>query len=67
MAIDPKLLAVLACPSDDHAELREESDELVCVHCASRYLVLDGVPVLLMDDATPGPHGFGQAAASDEQ
>jgi hypothetical protein len=60
--IDPDLLALLACPSDDHAPLREDGAELVCTYCASRFPVEDGVPVLLMDDATPGPNGFGVAA-----
>jgi hypothetical protein len=60
--IDPDLLALLACPSDDHAPLREDGPELVCTYCASRFPVEEGVPVLLMDDATPGPNGFGVAA-----
>ena len=60
--IDADLLQILACPSDDHAPLREDGSELVCTYCASRFPVQDGVPVLLMDDATPGPNGFGAAA-----
>ena len=60
--LDPELLQILACPSDDHAPLREDGAELVCTWCASRFPVEDGVPVLLMDDATPGPNGFGVAA-----
>lgn len=60
--IDPELLAILACPSADHAPLREDGTELVCTVCASRYPVEDGIPVLLMDDATPGPNGFGRPA-----
>jgi uncharacterized protein len=66
MAIDTTLLALLACPSDDHAPLREESrggaEVLVCAHCASSYPIRDGIPVLLLDDATPGPNGLGNAA-----
>jgi uncharacterized protein YbaR (Trm112 family) len=62
MPLDPELLELLACPSDDHAALREESDTLVCTFCASRFPVEDGIPVLLMDDATPGPNGLGQRA-----
>lgn len=62
MAIDPKLLDVLACPSDDHAPLREEGDSLVCTFCASSFPIRDGIPVLLADDAIPGPHGLGVAA-----
>ncbi|HEY8826853.1 MAG TPA: Trm112 family protein [Jatrophihabitantaceae bacterium] len=67
MAIDTALLALLACPSDDHAPLRDEQfdgvEVLVCTHCGSSFPVRDGIPVLLLDDATPGPHGLGNAAS----
>lgn len=66
MPLDPQLLELLACPSDDHAPLREEiregSDVLVCSHCASVFRIEDGIPVLLLDEATPGPNGLGVAA-----
>jgi uncharacterized protein YbaR (Trm112 family) len=66
MSIDPELLDLLACPSDDHAPLREEqragAEVLVCTHCASSYPIRDGIPVLLLDEATPGPQGLGNAA-----
>jgi uncharacterized protein YbaR (Trm112 family) len=66
MTLNPTLMALLACPSDDHAPLREErhdgTETLVCTFCATRYPVLDGIPVLLLDDATPGPNGVGVAA-----
>jgi len=61
-AISAELLEVLACPSDDHAPLRQDGEQLVCTHCASRFPVQDGIPVLLLDDATPGPRGLGIAA-----
>jgi uncharacterized protein YbaR (Trm112 family) len=64
VVIDPELLAVLACPSADHAPLREEADALVCTVCASRFPVRDGIPVLLADDAEPGPNGLGVPAGS---
>lgn len=64
MSLDPDLLELLACPSDDHAPLREEADELVCTFCASRFPITDGIPVLLMDEASPGPSGFGNRADS---
>jgi uncharacterized protein YbaR (Trm112 family) len=67
MPVDPRLLALLACPSDDHAPLREEVGPggavLVCTYCASTFPISDGIPVLLIDDATPGPNGIGVAAA----
>ena len=66
MAISKDLLDILACPSDDHAPLREEIRDgapvLVCTYFASSYPITDGIPVLLLDEATPGPHGLGVAA-----
>jgi hypothetical protein len=69
MPIDTELLEILACPSDDHAPLREEIQAgepvLVCTFCLTSYPIRDGIPVLLLDDATPGPNGVGVSAASD--
>jgi uncharacterized protein YbaR (Trm112 family) len=66
MAIDAVLLEMLACPSDDHAPLREEQrnglDVLVCTSCLSSFPIEDGIPVLLLDEATPGPKGLGVPA-----
>lgn len=69
MSVDEKLLAVLACPSDDHAPLRERVDAagesvLECTVCLTTYPILDDIPVLLVDDATPGPNGIGVPADS---
>ena len=68
MPLDGELLPILACPSPDHAPLREETRDgaevLVCTYCATTYPIRDGIPVLLVDDATPGPNGIGVAAAS---
>jgi uncharacterized protein len=66
MPLDPALLEMLACPSDDHAPLQEEerdgAEVLVCSYCRSSFPVEDGIPVLLLDEATPGPNGLGIAA-----
>ncbi|MCW2540719.1 MAG: hypothetical protein JWN95_2444 [Frankiales bacterium] len=66
MPLSADLLAVLACPSPDHAPLRlvsgGESEELECTVCASRFPVRDDIPVLLPDDAVLGPNGLGVAA-----
>lgn len=66
MALDAELLELLACPSDDHAPLAEQNrdgaDVLVCTFCATSYPIEDGIPVLLLDDATPGPNGIGNRA-----
>ncbi len=63
MPIDPDLLALCVCPSDDHAPLRDDGDVLVCTFCASSYPIVNGIAVLLLDDATPGPNGVGIAAS----
>jgi uncharacterized protein len=55
--LDPRLLEILACPSDDHAALTAgapgdpEADALTCTECGRVYPVEDGVPVLLLDAA----------------
>lgn len=61
-AVSAELLSILACPSADHAPLELAGDELVCTSCASRFPIRDGIPVLLADDATPGPNGLGVPA-----
>jgi uncharacterized protein YbaR (Trm112 family) len=64
--ISSELLELLACPSDDHAPLRVESRDgaemLVCTHCATSFRIDDGIPVLLVDEAIPGPNGIGNPA-----
>jgi uncharacterized protein YbaR (Trm112 family) len=66
MPIDEALLEMLACPSDDHAPLRSETRDggevLVCTSCLSSFPVEDGIPVLLIDEAQPGPNGLGVPA-----
>jgi uncharacterized protein YbaR (Trm112 family) len=66
MPVDAELLELLACPSDDHAALREENRDgapvLVCTSCLSTFPIENGIPVLLRDDATPGPNGLGVPA-----
>ena len=51
--LDPQLLEILACPSEDHAPLTPAGDRLVCTACGRRYPVVDGIPVLLLDEALP--------------
>jgi uncharacterized protein YbaR (Trm112 family) len=57
--LDPQLMDILACPSDDHAPLRAgtpadpDADVLTCTACGRGYPVVDGIPVLLLDEATP--------------
>lgn len=61
--LDPRLLEILACPSDDHAPLHvgsptdPEADVLTCTSCGRQYRVEDGIPVLLLDEAIEPPTG----------
>jgi uncharacterized protein YbaR (Trm112 family) len=68
VTIDPELIELLACPSDDHAPLVEQQRDgapvLVCTVCRSSFPIADGIPVLLRDEATPGPNGLGVAAGA---
>ena len=48
--IDPKLLEILACPLCK-TEVKLEGERLVCVQCARRYPVRDGIPVMLIEEA----------------
>jgi uncharacterized protein YbaR (Trm112 family) len=58
IALDAQLLEILACPSPDHAPVRPgapgdpEADALTCTSCGRVYPVRDGIPVLLLDEAT---------------
>jgi uncharacterized protein YbaR (Trm112 family) len=53
--IEPSLLEILACPKC-HAPLREDAaaSALACTdpECGLVYPVRDGIPVLLIDEAT---------------
>jgi uncharacterized protein len=49
--IDPVLLEILACPVD-HAPVTDEGSHLVCGTCGRRYPVRDGIPVMLVSEAT---------------
>ncbi|MCU1684252.1 MAG: hypothetical protein JWQ81_4991 [Amycolatopsis sp.] len=58
VTLDAQLLEILACPSADHAPLRAgsptdpDADALTCTECGRVYPVRDGIPVLLLDEAT---------------
>ena len=62
VTLDPRLLEILACPSEDHAPLRlgtpddPHANALTCTVCGRQFPVKDGIPVLLLDEAsTPVP------------
>jgi uncharacterized protein YbaR (Trm112 family) len=52
MALDPRLLSVLACPQDK-GPLYDlgDADGLYNPRLHRRYLVRDGIPVMLIDEA----------------
>ncbi len=50
--LDPKFLAILACPADeDRPPLRQDGDTLVCDKCGRIYPIRDGIPILLPEEA----------------
>ncbi|HLF99202.1 MAG TPA: Trm112 family protein [Acidimicrobiia bacterium] len=52
MALDPKLLEILACPDDKGPLFYFEADGfLFCPECRRRYEVRDDIPVMLIDEA----------------
>lgn len=57
--LDPQLLEILACPAPHHAPLRPgshddpQADALTCTACGRTFPVTDGIPVLLLSEATP--------------
>ena len=54
--IDAKLLAILVCPLT-RSKLTQVDEELVAEMGGLRYPIRDGIPVLLVDEATL-PEGF---------
>ena len=48
--ISPELLEVLACPKC-HGKLELKDESLDCPACRLRYSIVDGIPVMLIDEA----------------
>ena len=65
----PELLEILACPNCHSAlAVDDERDELVCVasDCGLAYPVVDGIPVMLVDEARrPGAPGDTPGTAAE--
>lgn len=54
MTLSPQLLAILVCPKcKGGLTWREKESALDCNACKLRYAVRDGIPVMLIDEATP--------------
>lgn len=50
--ISPELLEVLACPKcKERVELSEDGNALICVKERLRYPIVDGIPVMLIEEA----------------
>lgn len=59
--IDAGLLELLACPCPSHAPVEQTPDGqgLRCTRCETVFPIRDGIPVMLLSEAVPGPHGIG--------
>jgi uncharacterized protein YbaR (Trm112 family) len=54
VVLDQALLDVLVCPKcRGKLEYREEEHSLLCHACCLRYNIMDGIPVMLIDEAEP--------------
>ena len=54
MTLTRQLLNILVCPKCKGALVyRESENSLDCATCRLRYAVRDGIPVMLIDEATP--------------
>jgi uncharacterized protein YbaR (Trm112 family) len=55
--LDAALLDILRCPDEHHAPLDYDAaaETLTCTECRRVFEVRDGIPVLLLDEARPGP------------
>lgn len=54
MSLAPELLEILVCPRcKGDLEYRPSPEALVCPACRLVYRVEDGIPIMLIDEATP--------------
>ena len=52
MTLDPRVLEILCCPSYRGAVLElKDHDGLECVSCRRVYPILDGIPVMLVEES----------------
>ena len=49
--IPEELMDILVCPAC-RGELREDDSELLCTRCGLRYPIRDGIPIMLVEEAT---------------
>jgi len=54
MPIDARLIAILVCPAcRGKIRVREAEQGIECEGCGRVYPVRDGIPVMLVEEATP--------------
>jgi uncharacterized protein YbaR (Trm112 family) len=54
MTLAPELLAILVCPKcKGPLRYQDHASALDCPTCRLRYAVRDGIPIMLIDEATP--------------
>lgn len=53
MPLDPALLEILICP-DCHGDVehKDRRHVIICQECGLQYPVRDGIPVMLVEEAT---------------
>jgi uncharacterized protein YbaR (Trm112 family) len=55
VSLDSALLELFRCPDEHHAELTYDAgaQTLTCTECKRVFPIRDGIPILLLDEATP--------------
>lgn len=54
MTLSPQLLSLLVCPRcKGTLEYAEREESLTCAACRLRYPVRQGIPIMLVDEASP--------------
>ncbi len=54
MALDDRLMDILVCPAcRSSLEHKERRHVLVCAGCGLQFPVREGIPVMLVEEATP--------------
>jgi len=55
MAISKELLDILVCPlCKEEVRMTPEENGLQCVQCRRIYPIEDDIPIMLVEEATPG-------------
>lgn len=49
--LDPQISDILACPQCKEG-IVQDKEELICKKCRLAFLIKNGVPILLMEEAT---------------